>query len=622
MPGLNDARLEFSQLAPSLAALCLGLETLDAPVSILDETGCIIYLTSAATRLLNLTTAQAVRKPWPAIWEGLSGKAAPLTPVPRRLTLDHLGQPIPVQAWLRPLAGAKEIMVGFEDLSGAEARERETLLIFDKLQAQADDLFALYQISQFLSTAQELDQLCTNCLQELERITNADLACLFLVSGPANLEAKAWHGLPGRPPDQPDEAAAGKWFEGYAAQHEILTLPLLAEERPIGLILLGYRETSRRELRFLNTVAKEMGTAIWAMTARQVLIAKEQNLEAIVTGTTDAIIQVGVDRLICDFNPAAERLTGYAAVDVLNQPCAGVLRCADGSGCGGNCIFAQVLQSDEPIAYTELVVAGRGGPQHVAASVAALKMNTPGGAGAVAILRDISKQKQIEQMKSDFTGMVSHQLRTPLALLRGYSETLQHLTLSEKEQLYCISGIAATTAQLQQLVEQILDVSRIEAGRMALDCEPVELSYIIRRVINSLPQPADQARIKADLTPGLPLLYADAPRLEQALLNLLDNALKYSSPEGQVIIRAKQTGRRVQIQVRDNGIGVPSAEIELLFNKFQRASNARHLQLPGTGLGLFISRTIIEAHGGSISLTSEPGKGTCITFWIPIGEEV
>jgi signal transduction histidine kinase len=402
----------------------------------------------------------------------------------------------------------------------------------------------------------------------------------------------------------------------------VLCLPLLAEERQIGLVLLAYQENPSRELRFLNTVAKEMGTAIQAMIARQALIAKEQNLEAIITGTTDAVIQVGVGRLICDFNPAAERLTGYQATAVLNRSCNEVLHCAEteGSGCGGSCIFATVINSGEPIPYTELLLAGPYGPTHVAASVAALQA-TSSTVAAVAILRDISKQKQIEQMKSDFTAMVSHELRTPLALLRGYSDTLRHLKLSEQEQQYCIGGIATTTTRLEQLVEQILDVSRIEAGRMVLEHETISLENIISQTLNSLLQPHERSRINIELAEGLPLIKADVLRLEQVLMNLLDNALKYSPAASQIVIRARRVGHEVQVEVCDEGIGVPLAEQAGLFNKFQRASNARQLQLPGTGLGLFICRSIIEAHGGRIKLTSEPGQGSCITLWLPKATE-
>lgn len=617
MQGSDNLAIENSQLA----ALCNGLETLGTPVLVLNETACIAYLTSAAARLLGLNAAQVLGKPFEAFWLSLNPAGVALSSEPQRVDLYRKGEFFPARAWRRPLAETKAVMVGFEDLSAEEAHEREMQLIFNKLQTQADDLFALYQITQFLGAAQGLDQLCSSCLRELERITNADLACLYLARLSPELEPKVWHGLATNPPVQPDSEAATAWFSGVAGSRQVLALPLSTEERLVGLALLGYDETSHRELRFLHTVAKEMGTAIQAMLGRQALIAKEQNLEAIVTGTTDAIIQVGVDSLISDFNPAAERLTGYEAAEVLNQPCLEVLRCAEGSGCGGDCVFAQVLSSGEPIPYAELEIAGRNGLRQVAASVAALKVNTPAAPAAAAILRDISRQKQIEQMKSDFTAMVSHQLRTPLALLRGYSDTLQHLELSIQEQQYCIRGIADTTIRLEALVAQILDVSRIEAGRLDLDCKPSPLAKIVEQAISNLPRTIDRSRIKIELPSDLPPINADKERLEQVILNLLENALKYSPSNGTVFIRAEQSGGQVQVQVRDEGIGVPSEERELLFKKFQRASNARELQLPGTGLGLFICRNIVEAHGGRINLVSEIGQGTSISFWIPTATE-
>lgn len=505
-----------------------------------------------------------------------------------------------------------------------QARDRETLLIFSKLQAQADDLFALYQISQFLNKAQELDELCGDCLRELERITEADLACLYLVNSQNNqLQPQVWHGLPTSPSAQAESATARVWFQQYVPpSYQILELPLLAEERLIGLVLLGHNSVAPRESQFLNTVTKEMGTAIQAMIARQTLWAKEQNLEAIVNGTTDAIIQVDLDQHIRDFNPAAEQLTSYSATEVLGQPCSQILSCTIDSGCGGSCIFAKVIKSGEPLPYLEMKLATKYGPRTVAASVAALveenRKIPHTQAAAVAILRDVTRQKQIEQMKSDFTAMVSHELRTPLALLRGYSDTLQHLKLSAQEQELCVMGIADTTNRLEHLVEQILDVSQIEAGRLVLNYTSVDLTKLIQHNVNSLPYSEQRERIKLELAPNLPLIQADSLRLEQVLSNLLDNALKYSPSPSPITVQAAEVSGQIELQIQDAGMGVPDGELSLLFNKFQRASNARHQQLPGTGLGLFICRNIIEAHGGRISFSSDAGKGSCVKVYLPI----
>jgi two-component system, OmpR family, phosphate regulon sensor histidine kinase PhoR len=379
----------------------------------------------------------------------------------------------------------------------------------------------------------------------------------------------------------------------------------------------------------LQTVAKEMGTALRAMQGRQALFAQEQKLEAIVDSTTDAIIQVGPDLQVRHFNPAAERLTGHLTEDALTRSCGDVLGCRSGeqgSGCKGACPFAQVLSSREAIPYAEIEVVSGGERRYLAAGISALNPGRDLEAAAVGILRDVSKQKQIEQLKDDFLITVSHQLRTPVALLRGYVDTLLHLELSEQEQKNCIGGIADTASRLEHLVGQILDVTRIEEGRFELHREPTRVVDVLREAINTVPHIAYRSRIWTELAPNLPPIHVDPKRLEEVIINLLDNSFKYSPPTGQVVIRATEStgedGRReVMVQVMDEGISVPAEEQATVFRKFQRGSNAHNLQPAGTGLGLFICRSIIEAHGGRITLSSNPGSGTCVTFWVPAVEE-
>jgi signal transduction histidine kinase len=151
----------------------------------------------------------------------------------------------------------------------------------------------------------------------------------------------------------------------------------------------------------------------------------------------------------------------------------------------------------------------------------------------------------------------------------------------------------------------------------------VRLVDLLRTAIMALPYDTHRSRIWADLQPDLPLMWGDPQRLEEVLINLLDNALKYSPPAGQVVVKAERMGRYLAVSVLDEGIGIPAEDQAALFNKFQRASNARNLQVPGTGLGLFVCRSIVEAHGGQIMLSSVPGSGTCVNFRLPLaGEEV
>jgi PAS domain S-box-containing protein len=533
-----------------------------------------------------------------------------------------------VRAWLRELPGTGLSVVEMQDLSEEDRREREVIRILGDLQEKTDDLFALYQITQFLNNTQDLNQLCTLFLRELERITGSEVSCLYL-SGPAGgLVPNVWHGLGIAPAGRADSVSAHAWFATQVQGRHVLALPLLAEERLVGLALLAHRrEVARGRQRFLQTVSKEMGTALLAMEGRQALLAQEQKLEAIVDSTTDGIIQVGSDLRVRDFNPAAEHLTAHTADQAIARSCSQVLGCGDGQsgsqeGCGGNCPFARVLNEHEPIPYAEIVISASGERRYLAASVAELDLGKETGVAAVGILRDVSKQKQIEHMKDDFLASVSHQLRTPLALLRGYVDTLQHLQLSPQEQKGCVDGISTTTARLEHLVRQLLDVTRIEDGRLDLQVEPVRLVDVARNAINALPHTAYKSRIWTELAPDLPLLRADQGKLEEVLINLLDNACKYSPPTGQVVVRASATAPadgsvRVLVQVLDEGIGIPPEDQQAVFEKFHRAENARVMHAPGTGLGLFICKSIVEGHGGRMVISSSPGEGTCVQFWIP-----
>src|SRR5690349_13103286 len=345
--------------------LCAGLEALSTPAVLLDGTGQVVYATAAAAALLGVPAAALAGQPWAIFWRALSGAEQPLGEEPQRVVLQRAEGPVPVRAWQRPVAGTAATLVGLEDLSAEDEREREVLRIFQDSQEQADDLFALYQITQFLNTAQELDQLCSTFLHELERLTAADCACLYLATPGGSLQPKVWLGLPAVPPPHPDTQAAQRWFQAHAADHAVLTLPLFAEDRLVGLALLAHPGGPRRESRFLHTVAKEMGTALVAMAGRQALREQEQKLEAIVAGTTDAILQVGPDRRVRGFNPAAERLLGIPAAAALGHTCREVLGCGPHRGCAEVCPFSHVLTTREPIPNVELVVGEPGQPRHV-----------------------------------------------------------------------------------------------------------------------------------------------------------------------------------------------------------------------------------------------------------------
>jgi PAS domain S-box-containing protein len=588
------------------------LAALDANALVINDGGLVIYVSPALDALLG-GVADWVDQSWAHVWAML-GQSAPLVSRrPQRVQLRRSdGELVPAQVQGIPIRSGTLVVV--KDLSGEQERERESIRIFREAQSQADDLFALYQITQFMATAQNLGQLSDTLLREVMRSTEAEAGGLFLkdLYGNALLPA-AWLNL-SEPPALADEAAAQAWVEqAVGVGNSLLTLPLSAEEQTVGIALLIGRDFDQHSRRFLQTVAHEMAIALRAMQRRDELTAQEQKLEAIVAATTDGIIQVDQRCRVVGVNPAAATLLEVSETAALGRTCADVLGCAD--SCAGACPFAAVLASHRPIEYQEREVQATTGLRHsVAASYAPLEVGGDDVLGAVAVLLDISRQKQIEQLKADFITTVSHELRTPLTLLRGYSDTLLHLNLTREQQQQCFAGIADTTAALGRLVEEVLDVTRIEEGQLALQIEELSVQELVETVLHIQPERRQRVEVHADARLRVS---GDRVRLTQVLVNLIDNALKYS-PGGQpVSLRVRGLDGGVEFVVQDEGIGIPSAEQESIFAKFQRASNARASQIPGSGLGLYICRAIVEAHGGSIWLTSAQQRGTTVGFLIP-----
>lgn len=598
--------------APPKNAVAEVLTALDACALVIDEGGLVTYFSPALDALLG-GADDWVGQSWAHVWSVL-GQSAPL--VSRRAQRVSLrranGELVAAQVQGIPIAGGTLVVV--KDMSDEEERERESIRIFREAQSQADDLFALYQITQFMATAQSLSQLSDTLLREVMRSTDATAGCLFLneLHGDA-LRPAAWLNM-AEPPLLADEQAARAWMSATAGRDEsLLMLPLSAEEQTVGVAWLLGRDFDQHSRRFLQTVAHEMAIALRAMQRREELTAQEQKLEAIVAATTDSIIQVDSACRVVGVNPAAAQMLEVNETAALGRSCAEVLGCDE--ACRAACPFAEVLSSRRPIEYQERAVLGAGGLRHsVAASYAPLEMSNAELLGAVAILLDISRQKHIEQIKADFITTVSHELRTPLTLLRGYSDTLLHLNLTREQQLRCFEGVADTTAALSRLVEEVLDVTRIEEGRLALQIEDLSAAELVSQALKAMPDRRN--RVALSVEAGLHLS-GDRARLTQVLVNLVDNALKYSPGGHPVKLRARTTHDGVEFTVRDDGIGIPTDEQQAIFDKFQRASNARASQIPGSGLGLYICRYIIEAHGGHLWLESVEHRGTTACFIIP-----
>jgi signal transduction histidine kinase len=245
----------------------------------------------------------------------------------------------------------------------------------------------------------------------------------------------------------------------------------------------------------------------------------------------------------------------------------------------------------------------------------------PGGAiRATAILRDITAVRALEQLREGFVATVSHELRTPLALVRGYAETVLHFDLDADQQRDYVDRIHQVTTRLGSLVDQILDVTHLDADPLILERAPVAFAALAARLNGDLALSGDDARLVVDLPPDLPPIDVDAGRIGRVLENLVGNALKYAPDGSPVVLRASIDGDWLVAMVDDEGVGVPEAERSLVLEPFHRAWNVRESRIPGTGLGLYICRRLVEAHGGRLWLGDRPDgrPGTRVTFSLPL----
>jgi two-component system, OmpR family, phosphate regulon sensor histidine kinase PhoR len=241
--------------------------------------------------------------------------------------------------------------------------------------------------------------------------------------------------------------------------------------------------------------------------------------------------------------------------------------------------------------------------------------------GVVLVLHDISELRKLERMRRDFVANVSHEFKTPLTAIQGFSETLLEGALEDKQNsrrfLEIIRGHAV---RLGRVTSDLLKLSMIEAGRLELEKQPLAVPDLVNACVETLRMKAAKKEIAlaADCAPDLPTITADAGRLREALLNLMDNALQYTPDGGAISVKAAWSGSELVIAVQDNGIGIPKADQERIFERFYRVDDARSREVGGTGLGLSITRHLIEAHGGRIDVESEVGRGSTFSIHLPI----
>ncbi len=332
-------------------------------------------------------------------------------------------------------------------------------------------------------------------------------------------------------------------------------------------------------------------------------ILDNKHIDAIMTSLMDGIITFDHNGVITMANKAAENLF-LVRKDAL-QGCT-----MEEIGDEISSMIGEVLLRGNEV-FAEMLIQPR--TQIYRVHVMPIKHENRDIEGAVAVFRDVTDARNFDQMRSEFVGNVSHELRTPLTSIKGFVETL--LDGAMENSAICrrfLSIIDTETERLSRLIEDLLTLSSIESKERMINPRPVCLIRSIRSVMNIMgPQISEKAlHVEFICEPDLALIYADEDLLNQVLINLLDNAIKYTPQEGKVIIRAYRTDSRVITTVTDTGMGIPHDSLPRVFERFYRVDKARSRHQGGTGLGLAIVKHIVESHGGEVFVESEYGKGS------------
>lgn len=358
--------------------------------------------------------------------------------------------------------------------------------------------------------------------------------------------------------------------------------------------------------RTFNTMAGKLKQKI------QETSEERKKLEAIVSGMVDAVIATDRHGQLILLNRAAEELLrivraqaeGRPAQDVLtDRRLVGMLEEATGRG---------------RVSATELP-AGSPDDRVIEAHCAPIKGDDGDIIGAVAVLRDVTVLRHTERLRRELTANVSHELRTPLTSIKGFAETL--LQGAMKDEATCrrfLTIIDGEADRLVKLVDDLLDLSRLENKGVTLELGLVDLSELVAHTVDKLRPLAEESKlVLANSGPSEVLVTADSDRLAVALTNLIDNALKYTGPGGRVEVQILPNDHEVTVTVTDTGRGIPPDDLPHVFERFYRADRSRTRGSGGTGLGLAIAKHIIEAHGGVIGVRSRLDEGTTFLFTLP-----
>lgn len=355
------------------------------------------------------------------------------------------------------------------------------------------------------------------------------------------------------------------------------------------------------------------------------LAAERELLSVTFSSMTDGVIVVDTDRRIILLNSVAERLTGTVFENVRGSPVDDVLSLVD-----------EQLKEPVEIPIDKVLSSGnieagagrsmliRANGQEYPISIAAAPICKQPGTltGVVMLMHDLSQEREVDRIKTDFVSSVSHELRTPLTSIKAYTATiLRDPNMAEQTKHEFLTAVDEESDRLTDLVNELLEISRLESGSVEAVRRTVDIGAVVRQSLSGFQRSANAGNIQLDLDidDAVPQLLGDETRIRSMVSNLVNNAIKFTPQGGKVRVSVQRQDEHLAISVSDTGIGIPSEEIPRIFERFYRVPQPDR-QVPGTGLGLAIVKEIAAIYGGTVQVESELGRGTTFTVLLPTAD--
>jgi PAS domain S-box-containing protein len=509
----------------------------------------------------------------------------------------------------------------------------------------------LHRISQALVSSLDLKDVLGTILEEAGAMLDAEVSILRLLDRPGeHLEVELARGVPEEVVRQvrfrTGEGLAGRLLmdgeplRGLNLQQDPRTtqralarrynwqafaaVAIHLHQQPIGVwFLMRHRRQPflDQEMALLSTLADYASVAIERSWLLHTIVREKHESELAIEASASGILIVDGWGRVVNMNPALERLTGWTLRQARGQPCCDIVGCSPSREAQGEMNHICPLQAQDWagdktfLEYTIRALDGRAIP--VEASYGLIRDSDGEPDRMVIVLRDLSRQEELNRLRSEIVANVSHELRTPLALIQGYASTLLSpgVTLDESTSRRFLNNVSVAADHLSCMIDDLLVASRLETEELKLRPQRFDLAVMVRQLVRWFQPHAEGRQLVTSLAQKVLWVWADPDRVRQVLVNLLSNAVKYSPAKSTITLSGHSLDEppRVLVHVSDQGEGIAAHHLPRLFDRFYLTENSRK----GVGLGLYICRELVEAMGGRIWAVSEVGEGSTFSFTLP-----